>query len=666
MGSIEDPSVHEPADAAEPQPAAEDSAPDDDTAGSVARADASDGVDATPNPEALTPAPDSGSGHPVRDRLLARAREARPEARVSGATERFSERTPRAGSSQAYPPQSVESELLKIAASSGHGFPGRPGGAPLSSLSVLLLGTVFGLAGFALFFALLFEFAPREPQSVSLSVPDEVPAATPSSEPTLTVPAVAPPPPRQTIPGPWRIDTAGDGQRVLRGKIGREPFLRAIQEAGLDKTQAYRVYTALKSEKDLDHCRPSDEFVALVDRTDGRVLAFEYIASREEVYQARQGEDGLLTGKQLDLSVERGRVQGSLVIAVPSFAENATRSHFDPGLGVVINKALEGHITVEEFQIGDRLRVVAQEVTVLGQFSRYAGLEALEYIPARGDPIRVYYFENKKRYYDAKGRAPGEGGWRRPVPGAPITSRFNPKRLHPILKKVMPHNGTDFGAPTGTPIVASSAGKITKLGNYGANGNYIAIEHRGGYETGYSHLSRFEPGLKVGDTVQRLQPIGYVGSTGRSTGPHLHFSAKKDGKYIDPESLGLDRLTTLPKEELALFQKVKQKYDELLEAVPLPPAIASPSTSEGNPLDRDEDFHDGTSETEELPMAAAVPPAAVPLAAVPPAAVPATVSPAQAPVPQAAVPGRTGSALYLTDKELMQTQSLVDDGEVEQ
>jgi murein DD-endopeptidase MepM/ murein hydrolase activator NlpD len=450
--------------------------------------------------------------------------------------------------------------------------------------------------------------------------------------------------------------------------------LRAIQDAGLDKTQAYRVYTALKGEKDLDHCRPSDEFVALLDKRDGRVVAFEYIVNREEIYQARQGSDGLLTGKQLDLSVKRARVQGSLVIRVPSFADNATASHFDPGLGAIINKALEGHLTVDDFKIGDRLRVVAQEVTVLGEFSRYAGLEALEYIPAQGDPVRVYYFENKKRYYDAKGRAPGEGGFRKPVPGAPITSHFNPKRMHPILKKIMPHNGTDFGAPTGTPVFASAAGTITKLGNYGPNGNFIGIQHWGGYETGYSHLSRFEPGLKVGDKVKRLQPIGYVGTTGRSTGPHLHFSAKKDGKFIDAESLGLDQLTTMPKDELALFHKVKQKYDVLLDEIPLPPPIAGAAPAAASSADTDPDFGEQDDESdsagqEELAGAAVAAPADVPAA---PADVPA--APMNAPAaPEnvassapAAPANRTGSLLYMSDKELMQSQSRVDDGEVDQ
>ncbi len=182
----------------------------------------------------------------------------------------------------------------------------------------------------------------------------------------------------------------------------------------------------------------------------------------------------------------------------------------------------------------------------------------------------------------------GEGGWRSPVRGAPITSKFNPQRMHLILKKKMPHDGTDFGAPTGTPIYAASYGKITKLGNYGANGNYIAIAHDNGYETGYSHCSRFEPGLKVGDQVKRSQVIGYVGSTGRSTGPHLHFSARKDGAYIDAENPSPRRADGLAERGARDLQRGEREIRRLLEAVALPPALppqliaAAPAASEGD------------------------------------------------------------------------------------
>jgi hypothetical protein len=268
--------------------------------------------------------------------------------------------------------------------------------------------------------------------------------------------------------------------------------------------------------------------------------------------------------------VKRHRAQG-VVVLDGSFEESAQRAGFEPGLDVFVNKALSGFMSTTDFRPGDVLGLVVQEVTVLGGFARYAGVEALEYRPQSGEPLRIYYQElDKSRgYVDSKGRVFGKSRWTRPVPGAAVTSRYNPKRMHPILKRIKPHNGTDFGAPIGTPVVAAAAGKVSFVGRAGPNGNMITVAHDGGFQTGYSHLSRFMKGLKVGARVEQKQPIGFVGSTGRSTGPHLHFSAKKNGRFIDPESLNLDGLLRLTVDQ-RLSSDLRRRYDRMLDALQLP------------------------------------------------------------------------------------------------
>jgi murein DD-endopeptidase MepM/ murein hydrolase activator NlpD len=228
----------------------------------------------------------------------------------------------------------------------------------------------------------------------------------------------------------------------------------------------------------------------------------------------------------------------------------------------------------------------------------------------------------------------------------------------------MPHNGTDFGAPTGTPIYASSYGTITKRGDYGPNGNFVAIQHDHGYETGYSHLSRFEEGLGVGDKVKRAQVVGYVGTTGRSTGPHLHFSARKNGAYIDPETLQFDALSVLPPEERADFAKVRAQYDEMLDAVALPPPLAAepaPATTATAPsLDLDM-TEEGEEELLLSDHEAAATPPNQPAAASSP-----VVVPAGAVGKTGTSPTRAGASLYLSDEELMKSQAASDEGEVEE
>ena len=205
----------------------------------------------------------------------------------------------------------------------------------------------------------------------------------------------------------------------------------------------------------------------------------------------------------------------------------------------------------------------------------------------------------------------------------------------------MPHEGIDFGAPMGTPVGASSYGTVTFVGFAGPTGNFVRLSHPGDIETGYAHLSRFAEGLKVGDKVKRMQIVGYVGSTGRSTGPHLHFSAKRAGKFFDPETLNLDGLRTLAAKERVQFEQTKAEYDKLLDAVPLPAelaALAQPATSASSTIAEGDEF-------DLIPSAS-------------------PVNSSSKPAPSAQGNAPSSNAVYLTDDELKKTQSATDDGEV--
>ena len=238
--------------------------------------------------------------------------------------------------------------------------------------------------------------------------------------------------------------------------------------------------------------------------------------------------------------LKQSRVSSALVVGDEGLEAAVVAGGLEKAIISTMREALSGHAALEELERGTRVRLIAQELTVLGDFARYVSIEALEidYSGSERKHERIYYFNGpeSRGYFDSSGRAPYSGGWRKPIPSAPITSKFNLRRFHPILKRIMPHEGIDFGAPMGTPVGASSYGTVTFVGFAGPTGNFVRLSHPGEIETGYAHLSRFAEGLKVGDKVKRLQVIGYVGSTGRSTGPHLHFSAKRAGKFFDPEN----------------------------------------------------------------------------------------------------------------------------------
>jgi murein DD-endopeptidase MepM/ murein hydrolase activator NlpD len=234
----------------------------------------------------------------------------------------------------------------------------------------------------------------------------------------------------------------------------------------------------------------------------------------------------------------------------------------------------------------------------------------------------------------------------------------------------MPHQGTDFGAAMGTPVGAAGPGTVKFIGNGGPSGNLVTVEHAGKLETGYAHLSRFEAGLKVGDRVQSLAIVGYVGSTGRSTGPHLHFSVKKNGVFIDSETLKYDVLRTLPPDERIEFVEARTKLDAMLDAIPLPDAPAVAPAAAPEPPSADDAHDDDLSTGEPMAAAPAVESAAPGAVAAPPGAV---VAPASVPAgalpapgaPAAPAPPR-GPSIYLTDQDLLKNQPPTDDGEVDE
>jgi murein DD-endopeptidase MepM/ murein hydrolase activator NlpD len=168
-------------------------------------------------------------------------------------------------------------------------------------------------------------------------------------------------------------------------------------------------------------------------------------------------------------------------------------------------------------------------------------------------------------------------------------------RMHPILHVVMPHNGVDFVADAGTPVFAACHGSIESVGDSGPSGNLVTIRHADGISTGYAHLSRFAPRLAAGQSVETRQLVGYVGSTGRSTGPHLHFSAKRNGIFIDPLSLKLDGDRVLPRNERTEFDEERAPLDKILDTIPLPaaPVDSAPrAATEGEDLEpADEPAH---------------------------------------------------------------------------
>lgn len=504
-----------------------------------------------------------------------------------------------------FPPMPA-SEVLLDPREAPPPIPSTPRRAPTTSVlspsMTAVFGALFGLAGLFAIFALLHRFAPHPtPGTAELATAAaaSTPAPTTSARPVAT--AVLHNLPNldeeegPALPGPWRISALAndDSVRIVTGTIGLDAFVNVLQDKKISKKETYRVLTAFKGFDTFKRLRKTDKFTVAVDKSTGRIKAFELEISPFEVYQAKEDESGLLTAAKLDMQIGDRRRATAIRVTGGALADDLRAGRLRESVVSVIDSAFDGRASVASMPKSSTLRVIVHEKTALGRFASYDYVEALEYVSSKPDtkPLRLYRFQDSGRYgyFDQRGHEPYRGGWRRPCPGAPVTSPFNPKRMHPVLHVVRPHEGTDFGVAMGTPIHATSYGTVQWVGPRGPAGNLVIIEHPGKIESYYMHMSRFADGLAKGDKVETFQVIGYVGSTGRSTGPHLHFGIKKNGTWIDPLSLKLDGDRLVSSSVRDEFDKTRARLDAELDAIQLPPEAgeaepapaAEPSASVG-------------------------------------------------------------------------------------
>ena len=424
-------------------------------------------------------------------------------------------------------------------------------------------------------------------------------------------PVVRPPP-------QWRVAAMKEepGVEIVEGTFGKKGLVSALTGAGLSRAEIKRLNKAFDDTKHIDHPSATDKFVLAKDKK-GSVLAFEYITSPFDVWQAKvDAEDAAkveaakdagakvvtpdLEAHKLEFFVEHKRT-ASAFVAGADLAKTIAAANLRPELVDEIDDALEGHVE-DGVKNGTRMRIVTTEDLVDGAVAR-TKLEAVEVAPRSGNSVRVYYYERgsdvdgsaKQKpaagFYDAKGRQPYHGQFRPPLQLTRITSRYNPNRMHPVLHVVTPHNGVDYAGAPGTPIYASAAGTILVAGDSGPCGNMVSIDHGGGLTTAYCHMSKIAPGIHPGTKVEQRQNIGFVGMTGRVTGPHLHFVVKRNGTFIDPQSLKMDGVRVLPPADRDAFSRKRGDLDIVLDGVALPSAANVKDDAPDTADEEDKDLH---------------------------------------------------------------------------
>jgi len=200
-------------------------------------------------------------------------------------------------------------------------------------------------------------------------------------------------------------------------------------------------------------------------------------------------------------------------------------------------------------------------------------------ITSSGETRKFYRYrtpDGAVDYYDGQGNTSRKFLMRRPVRGEDVrlTSGFGMRR-HPALQILRMHTGEDWACAPGTPIMAAGGGVIEEAGRKGEYGNYVRIRHPNGYKTAYGHMLRFAPGVSAGVKVRQGQVVGYVGTTGLSTGPHVHFEVLVNNSHVDPKSIQVPRERQLEGKQLAEFQKERLRIDEMMRRNPVSTKVAT-------------------------------------------------------------------------------------------
>jgi murein DD-endopeptidase MepM/ murein hydrolase activator NlpD len=239
----------------------------------------------------------------------------------------------------------------------------------------------------------------------------------------------------------------------------------------------------------------------------------------------------------LEVDVRYERAEGSIA---SSLYESAVQAGLSPEVVMDLTDIFAWDINFfTDIRDGDTYTVLYEKYYVQDAFKGYGRVLAARFINQGEDHIAVYFDDGNgiKGYYDDKGKPIQKLFLKAPLNYRRISSGFSYRRIHPISRKVRPHLGVDYAAPTGTPVVALGDGKLVAIGWSNGFGKSIQVKHRAGYDSYYGHLSRYAKGMKKSTQVNQGQVIGYVGMTGVATGPHLDFRVKYNGKFINPLKL---------------------------------------------------------------------------------------------------------------------------------
>ncbi|XXF76676.1 M23 family metallopeptidase [Myxococcaceae bacterium GXIMD 01537] len=355
----------------------------------------------------------------------------------------------------------------------------------------------------------------------------------------------------------------------------RQTLSEALHGAALPDEQVNAVIAALEGVFDFRKSRVGDQ-MRLVLR-DGQLDFFDYRQSSVDEWQVRRDGERYV-GSKRSIEVEKQVALVALEINT-SLYEAAVDAGEDPAIGVVLADVFAWDIDFyRDVRKGDKARALVERFVSKGRVLRYGEVLAASYEGGQVGNKRVFRYTppgSTPNYFQEDGSSAKKTFLKSPLKYSYVTSGFG-TRTHPILKYQSAHNGVDYSAAVGTPVWAVADGTVTIAHNTGGGGNTVCLRHTNGFDTCYLHLSKYGAGVSVGARVSQKQVIAYSGNTGMSTGPHLHFALKRNGKHVNPLNQKFPRADPLPPQQLAAFRAVAADLARQLDTVSMAAVAGHP------------------------------------------------------------------------------------------
>jgi murein DD-endopeptidase MepM/ murein hydrolase activator NlpD len=332
-----------------------------------------------------------------------------------------------------------------------------------------------------------------------------------------------------------------------------------IASSGLGTKSYQNLLSLLEDSMDVRKCHPGDKI--RVKRMGERLVEFEYIG-KDGIYKVDSLYSFKRQGEKIVISLIKGFINGGCLwnaVISNGGSPNLVYRFADEIFAWDIDFNTET-------QVGDEFVIVVYKKYAGERFLSYGDILYAYYRMGKKEWQAFYYTPGKKKpdYYDPNGRSLQRIFLKAPLSYRRISSKFSKSRFHPILRIRRPHYGVDYAAPTGTPVRTIGDGKVIFKGWNGGYGNQVIVQHGSQFKTYYGHLSRFAEAIKKGCYVKQGDVIGYVGSTGLSTGPHLDFRIKKNEKWVDPLKLNPpSKKKPLSKGEKENFEEYKRRVFSL-------------------------------------------------------------------------------------------------------